>query len=177
MENVKSVDIISEIRNSEFYKSRKRILENSKLLEINYDKYRREIIDMHLTRHSLIVKLNDDKFSINLVTAILDNQAKRSRLVGILQELSTPVEFLKEFIQLTKNKIALDFEQSLSIKRSREDRNAIIDLALDKDFIRKLSLYTQLIDMVREAIKDIDASSINLGYCANLLSSENKRRQ
>ena len=36
------------------------------------------------------------KFSINLVTAILDNQAKRSRLVGILQELSTPVEFLKE---------------------------------------------------------------------------------
>ena len=115
--------------------------------------------------------------SINLVTAILDNQAKRSRLVGILQELSTPVEFLKEFIQLTKNKIALDFEQSLSIKRSREDRNAIIDLALDKDFIRKLSLYTQLVDMVREAIKDIDASSINLGYCANLLSSENKRRQ
>lgn len=176
MENIKSADIVAEIKNSEFYKSRKKILENSKLLEIDCNKYRREVVDIHLTRHSTLVKLNDDKFSINLVTAILDNQAKRSRLVGILQELSTPVEFLKEFIHLTKNKIALDFEHVLATKRSREDRNAIIDLALDKDFIRKLLLYTQLIDMVREAIKDIDASSINLGYCANLLSSENKRR-
>lgn len=146
----------------------KRVVSLHKALErgvyfVDIEKIDQEVDQLHISRKVRELKTTElmQSFNKKFVTASLQNQAYRSRLVEIKMKCYRISAKLEEHLKAIRGHLKTTYPKTLMAYKTQADRNAAIDSVLEEPIkrLKKLSRSDAVIDMV---INDIDQASWSL---------------
>jgi hypothetical protein len=132
---------------------------------IDLEGLEREIDSLHLTRMIRTLKTEEviTSFQKKFITAALQHQAFRSRLVEIKVKCFRVGARLEEHIGVVRSYLGITYPNSLSKYRTVAERKAAINTILEEPmtFLSKLALKDKELEQI---IKDLDQTSFSLKH-------------